>query len=67
MDVKVPHHEGRVGGIRKSDQRGHCHPRCPFGLKIIKIQNTKVRERLPEQVNPKHVEGDYIKPVKIGW
>ena len=64
VDVKVPHHKGGVGGFRKSNQRGHCHLRCPFGPKIVQIQNEKVRERLPEQVNPKHVEGDNIKPVK---
>ena len=64
VDVKVPHHKGEVGGFRKSNQRGHCHLRYPFGPKIVQIQNTKVRERLPKQVDTKNVEGDYIRPVE---
>ena len=66
VDGKVPHHKGGVGGLGKSDQQGHCHLRCPLGPKIVQIQNAKVRERLSEQVNPKHIKGDYIRPVKKG-
>ena len=64
VDVKVPYHKGGVGGFGKGNQRGHCHLRHPFGPKIIQIQNAKVRERIPEHVNPKHGEGDYVRPVK---
>ena len=64
MDVRVPYHKGRVGGFGRSDQRGHCHLRHPFGPKIIQVQNTKVDEGLPKQVYPKHIMGDYIRPVE---
>ena len=64
VDVKVLNHKGGEGGFGKSNQRGHRHLQCPFGPKIVQIQNAKVRERLPEQVNPKHVKGDNIRPVK---
>ena len=44
VDVKVPHHKSGVGVFGEGNQRGHRHLRCPFGPKIIQIQNTKVRE-----------------------
>ena len=64
VDVEVPHHKGGEGGFKESNQWGNCHLRCPFGPKIIQIQNAKVRERLPKKINPKHVEGDHIGPVE---
>ena len=66
VDVKVPHHKGGEGGFGESDQRGHCQLRCPFGSKILRVPNAKVREWLPEQVNPKRFAGDYIRPIKKG-
>ena len=44
VDVEVPHHNGGVGGLGESNQQGNCHLRCPFGPKIIQIQNVKVRK-----------------------